>query len=444
MELDFKKIEQQESLSEETLNLLRPIYNWWDICSTTRPSSNLIDLMNWVASGPMIRELSVKENIKIFINNKIAIDGSFCQFAKEKDIKISCLLLDSVASWKSQFNFESFIAQGIFLVKSKEVEFLLCSLFHKGAGNEDEASFFVILDDSFNSKYLSLRNEYDEWLLERDRNNNYIYVSGGEEIPYPKKMDWDDLFMPESLKNEIKLSIEGFINGKHIYENANIPWKRGILLYGVPGNGKTTLIKTIISNYKFKAVTVQTGLPSYDEALKDAFSYAEEQGPSLLFLEDINVMLSQTDTSHFLQLMDGISSKEGLLIIGTANDISQLQSNITDRPSRFDRKWEIPVPDHEMACLYMKKYLQNCDISNKDIDTICKQAVQKNFSYAHLKELYLGAAFLSISKNKNKLNLDDLKESLSQLISDKKAATQGFKSNSKKNLDISNYNKEKF
>ena len=103
-----------------------------------------------------------------------------------------------------------------------------------------------------------------------------------------------------------------------------IPWKRGILLYGKPGNGKTSIIRTIMSVYNFKPVTIAAG--ANDEAVREAFSYAEEQVPALLYFEDLDSLLEKNvDPSSFLNLMDGISAKNGLLVIATANDSQKIE-----------------------------------------------------------------------------------------------------------------------
>ena len=92
-----------------------------------------------------------------------------------------------------------------------------------------------------------------------------------------------------------------------------------------------------------------------DEAVREAFSYAEEQSPALLYFEDLDSLLEKNvDISSFLNLMDGISAKNGLLVIATANDVKKLKSNITDRPSRFDRKFEITLPTARNG-LYISK-----------------------------------------------------------------------------------------
>ena len=125
------------------------------------------------------------------------------------------------------------------------------------------------------------------------------------------------------------------------------------MLYGKPGNGKTSIIRTIMSAYNFKPVTIVAG--ANDEAVREAFTYAEDQSPALLYFEDLDSLLEKSvDISSFLNLMDGISAKNGLLVVATANDVKKLKTNITERPSRFDRKFEIP-PTKCRNGLYISK-----------------------------------------------------------------------------------------
>ena len=64
-----------------------------------------------------------------FVHNRIIIDGQFLQFSKENNIVIECLYKDSLVSWNTENNFEKFFVQGIFLIKTKNVEFIHCALF---------------------------------------------------------------------------------------------------------------------------------------------------------------------------------------------------------------------------------------------------------------------------------------------------------------------------
>lgn len=331
------------------------------------------------------------------------------------------------------------MAQGIFLIECGALKFLQASLFHKGNQNEDEVSFFVIVDDSNFQEYVNFRNEFERWLLNRDRNNLEIQVIGGESVPYSRDISWDELFLPDDTKKDIRTCIEGFLSAKNIYAKARIPWKRGLLFWGEPGNGKTTLIKTIIANYPFKPVTVQIGSGPCDELLEEAFAYAGEQEPGLIYLEDITELLTHSvNISHFLQLMDGVEAKTGILVIGTANDISTLHSNITDRPSRFDRKWEIPLPDKTMAVKYLKHWFK--DIFDEEMYLkIAAQVVKKKFSYSYLKDLYLSSVFIAISNSREEPTTKDVDMALNQLLFDKKLAKENFQPKHKSTLKMSNY-----
>lgn len=414
-------LEKQEDLNLSRLANLVPVSEKY-VDIKDRPTANFIDLMNWTEKN-FLSALKDRKKMNKFVHNRIIVDGQFLQFCQETNATVECLYKDSLISWKTEHDFEKFFAQGVFLIKSKGVEFLHAALFHKGNQSEDEISFFIICSESNYQEYVKFRNSFDEWVTERDRSNLHIRVIEGDDLPYTKDHTWEDLFLPEDLKKEIKGLVENFLSSKDFYVKNKIPWKRGILLFGKPGNGKSSLIRTIMSVYNFKPVTIVAN--ANDEAVREAFSYAEEQSPSLLYFEDLDSLLEKSvDPSSFLNLMDGISAKNGLLVIATANEVKKLKTNITDRPSRFDRKFEIPLPSAEMAYIYIKKWFGNL-ISPKKGKELAKYAAKYDFSYAYLKELYISSMFEALSHDRKIPTERDVQNALNRLVKDKNLLSNG-------------------
>lgn len=417
-------IEKQEHLTLERLANTEPTRDWPVVEINSRPDSNFIDLMNWTMDtfGTVLKH-SDEDPLNKLVNNRIIIDGQFLQFCEETKVSVETLYKDSVISWKTDNGFEKFFIQGVFLIKTKNVEFLHAALFHKGNQNEDEISFFIVVSESNMQEYINLRNSFDAWVSSRDRGNLHIRVIDGEDIPYTKDATWEELFLPQNLKNDLKDLVEGFLASKDFYNKSKIPWKRGVLLFGEPGNGKTSIIRTIISEYNFKPVTFVPGANA--DALRETFSYAEEQSPSLLYIEDLDsLILNGLDISTFLNLLDGISAKNGLLVVATANDVKRLQANITRRPSRFDRKFEIPLPNQEMAYIYLKRWFGTL-INAKKCQELAKQAVKHELSYAYLKDLYISSMFEALSHNRKVPTVKDIDNTLIRLVNDKNILTDG-------------------
>ena len=413
-------METQEHLSIKRLESLFP--KTPKSFNKERPPANFIDLMAWTQDqfGSVLKD---QFDINKFVHNRIIIDGQFLQFCEENNVTVECLHKDSLISWKTDHDFEKFFVQGVFLIKNKHCEFIHAALFHKGNQNEDEISFFVLCSDKNYGGYVTLRNQFDEWVQLRDRSNLHIRVIDGEDIPYTKDATWDDLFLPEEDKSEIKNLVEGFLSSQEFYIKNKIPWKRGFLLYGKPGNGKTSIIRTIIAQYNFKPVTIVPGCNV--DSMREAFSYAEEQSPSLLYFEDLDSLIENgLDVSSFLNMMDGISTKNGLLVIATANDIRKLKSNITQRPSRFDRKFEIPLPNQENAYIYLKRWFGNL-ITVKKCKELSKYAEKYEFSYAYLKELYISSMFEALAHNRKSPTEKDVDNTLARLVKDKNILNNG-------------------
>src|ERR1700690_3280386 len=179
-------MEQQEHLSLQQLKSLKADCEF-NVNEKVRPTANFIELMNWVSIEFGGKFLDVNNvNLNKFVHNRVIIDGQFLHFCQEKKVEVKCVFKDFMISWKSDNNFEKYFAQGVFLIKNKETRFLHAALFHKGNQNEDEISFFIIVSDENFEGYLKLRNEFDEWVQERDRSNLHIRVIEGEDLPYTK------------------------------------------------------------------------------------------------------------------------------------------------------------------------------------------------------------------------------------------------------------------
>lgn len=411
-------MESQEHLSKQRLEKLKEARSGIG----QRPPANFIDLMHWTQQN-FAMHLHDKSDINRYVHNRIIIDGQFLQFCEEHGVEVECLYKDSIVSWKTELNYEKFFVQGVFKIKTKGLEFLHAALFHKGNQNEDEISFFVLASNKNYEGYLKLRNEFDEWVQQRDRSNLHIRVIDGEDIPYTKDSNWEELFLPDDIKTDLRNLVGGFLASKDFYLEKKIPWKRGILLYGKPGNGKTSIIRTIMSEYNFKPVTIVAG--ANDDAVREAFSYAEEQSPSLLYFEDLDSLFEKgVDISTFLNLMDGISTKNGLLVIATANDVRKLKANITDRPSRFDRKFEIPLPNQEMAYIYLKRWFSKL-LTVPKCKELAKYAEKYEFSYAYLKELYISSMFEALAHNRKIPTQKDIQNALNRLVKDKNILNNG-------------------
>lgn len=426
-----EKIEEQEHLSLARLQQLvssipqgpKPFENKSAVIRSPRPTDNFFDLMNWVEKE-FGKYLIDQVNLHKFVHNRIVIDGQFMQFCEERKIQIQCLDSDSTISWTTDHGFEKFFAQGVFKIRSKEVEFLHIAGWQKGNQYEDEISFFIICSEANYTEYLKLRNDYDDWVSERDRSNLHIRVVDGDDLPYTKDHVWEDLFLPSDIKTELKCLVENFLLSKDFYLQNKIPWKTGVLLWGKAGNGKTSIIRTLMSAYNFKPITIAAG--ANDESVRDAFTYAEEQSPSLLYFEDLDSLFEQSITlSSFLNLMDGVAAKNGLFVVATANDIKKLKPSITDRPSRFDRKFEIPLPDNQMAYLYLKKWFAAL-ISVKKCRELAKFSVRHNFSYSHLKELYIATMFEALAHNRKVPTEKDMDRAFLRLVKDKNMVNNGM------------------
>jgi ATPase family associated with various cellular activities (AAA) len=427
----FESSKNREVLTTERLKLLSIKEQSGAFDHPLRPQQSLIELMHWVSNN-FSHYLSDTQYLNTFLHSRMIVDGELMHYCDLNKVAIKPLYRDSFISWNSPQDEEHYFTQGVFLFSKPGLEFITASLWHISKDGESEISSFVIVSAKNYQGYLDLRNDYEDWIVKQDRDNLHIRVIDGEDISYDRDQSWDDIFLPQTLKSEIVSLAENFLNNKKFYQDNHIPYKRGVLLFGPPGCGKSSIIRTIISLYDFKPITVAPW--ASDDSLYEAFSYAESQSPALLYFEDLDsLLMNSVELSTILNLLDGIETKDGIFIMATANNIHHLPSNLTDRPSRFDRKLFIPLPDAAMATQYLTKWFGKMVPPSK-IAEMGKKTAKYAFSYSHLKELYITTMFICVSAGRKTPAQADIDKALDILMEDR-----GITKKTKKSVSLDRY-----
>ena len=208
---------------------------------------------------------------------------------------------------------------------------------------------------------------------------------------------WDDVILSEKNKKEIKLNTIDFLTNPN-FRKAGIN-RRGLILYGPPGTGKTMAVKSLFNILKDKDITriyATADTFTYASAVTEIFDFLNFTGTTVLAFEDMDLISpDRSDGSGrkvlgaLLNNLDGIRKMaDPLVVIGTTNDVGMLDKALANRPCRFDRKIEIPLPDS----IEMKKFynlFMGKDVENEIIE------LSAGFSGAHIKEAINTAKMLS-------------------------------------------------
>ncbi|KAJ3171265.1 hypothetical protein HDU88_008303 [Geranomyces variabilis] len=271
-------------------------------------------------------------------------------------------------------------------------EFEEVKLYHVIADSSVIAERFVATVERFNAEVKDAIWVYEKGQWDPD----YLLYKA------VKNTTFDSLILASDMKTTIKADLDLFFRSRDFYARYDIAWKRGFLLAGPPGNGKSHLVKALINHIQaehqevtilYVKAFVARSMP--DEYQISAVFKRARNRPSLLIFEDLDSLINDSNRSFFLNEVDGLAANTGIVMLATTNHPEKLDSAIRDRPSRFDRTFTFDLPAAEERLRFVTLWSENKDdelkVSDEVAREICADEVTGGFSFAYLKELMLAA-----------------------------------------------------
>jgi len=211
-----------------------------------------------------------------------------------------------------------------------------------------------------------------------------------------KSATFENLILPPQLKRELREDFRRFFASREVFRQYGIPWKRGALFIGPPGNGKTHTIKALVNELGLPCIYVKSfraERATEQSNMRAVFARARRSAPCLVVLEDLDALIEDENRAFLLNELDGFADNEGVVVIASTNHPEKLDPAILDRPSRFDRKYRFDLPALPERLAYIKHWNRALRIEMRltDSEAVAIAECSDRFSFAYLKELFLSA-----------------------------------------------------
>jgi len=256
-------------------------------------------------------------------------------------------------------------------------------------------------------------NNYYFYRRARNHARQCLLGLNGDVMPEFQRMGWEDVILPNGMAAGIRREVDSFFKAAKGYEAARLPWRRGILLAGDPGNGKTTICRALASSDAPVPVIYHDGAPTDQnmvQALERLHATMASNVPCIVLLEVDPFMAEEAAHNKLLGLLDGMFSCDGALVVVTTSWPEKLDLKYLCRPGRMDSCYLIPNPgDKERREILRRKLGKKFKLlSEEDVKDVLEQT--SGLGFAHVQGL-AARVLLAPVKDKKSL-LRELKEGL--------------------------------
>lgn len=255
------------------------------------------------------------------------------------------------------------------------------------------------------------------------------------------QITYDDVGGLDDELKRIREMIELPLKHPELFERLGISAPRGVLLFGPPGTGKTLMAEAVANESGASLFSVRGPeiIGQYygqsEERLRDIFKEAEENAPSIVFLDEIDSIAPNRDdvsgeverrvVAQLLTLMDGLGDRGNVIVIGATNREDSIDPALR-RPGRFDREIEIGVPGRKARADILAVHLRDMPLTD-DVTPDALASMTQGFVGADLAALCREAAMNCLSSRIGEFDLDrpvpsELLESMKVRMDDFSAA----------------------
>ena len=220
------------------------------------------------------------------------------------------------------------------------------------------------------------------------------------------------VFDEKSTIYAVKKEIESFFSKKteDLYKNLKIPYKRGIILFGEPGNGKSAMIRELVRNGPdVTKIKINSSISDVPFVLGSIIS-ALDKKKAIIFIEDLDSMINESNRSEFLNILDGSDINSGIFMIGTTNYPERIDSGFMNRGGRFDKMYKIENPTDATRSLYFEsRHLYELFKDYKITDNTKKEVELVKLFVENSRELPMASLKEIITNTSYRLLMDESK-----------------------------------
>lgn len=198
----------------------------------------------------------------------------------------------------------------------------------------------------------------------------------------------DDLIpLPDTASVNVVEEIKKFWGLKAAFKQRGFLHKRGVLMYGEPGSGKTASIQLLIQEViKENGMAIYADDPHVLTSCLQMLRRIEPDRKVIVILEDFETLTDrQNRENEWLSVLDGEAQIDDVVFLATTNYIHMLDKRFTDRPSRFDLVTAVPMPSARARAVFLKH--KEPSLTLEELKSWTTKTV--GFSFAHLKEVII-------------------------------------------------------
>ncbi len=212
-------------------------------------------------------------------------------------------------------------------------------------------------------------------------------------------MTREQLVLPDGLLEGIERQIIGVARHRELLLAHGQHLKRGVLLYGAPGVGKTHTVRYLMSRLPEVSVLILSA--SALRFIQEACSIARDLQPSMLIIEDVDLIGEERGSRpgqnpllfQLLNEMDGLGDDVDVTFVLTTNRVDVLEPALASRPGRIDHAVEIPLPDAEGRRALIEVYRGGLGLDLSYPDEVIRRTEGVTASF--IKELLRRAALIA-------------------------------------------------